>query len=138
MNRWRAAGLALGVAGLVDAAYLTSESLNPSIPLYCPSSGLINCGTVTSSVYSHMAGIPVAVLGLAWFAVALAIVGLNKPSLNYLLLPLWAAGVAFAGYLIFAEVFLLHAICPYCTFAHIVAILMGLPFAKMVLGEEGE
>jgi len=48
LNRWRGMGIALGVAGVGDALYLTAESLYPRIPLYCPSAGFVNCSSLTS------------------------------------------------------------------------------------------
>jgi uncharacterized membrane protein len=134
MNRWRAAALALAAVGLVDALYLSLESLSGGTP-YCVAFSVINCGSVTGSIYNHVGPIPVSLLGLAWFAAAFLVLGLDNRSLNLLLIPLWAVGVAFAGYLIFVEAFLLHAVCPYCTVAHVVAIVLGLPFVKIALGD---
>ena len=133
---WRTVGLVLGLAGLIDSLYLSAESLSSQVPLYCPSGGIVNCVTVTSSEYSRFAGVPVAVLGASWFAVMLLLFALNRPAMNYALVPLWAIGMVFVGYLVFAELVLVHAICPYCTVAHALAVLMVWPAFK--LGLEGE
>ena len=133
MTRWRSVGLAMALVGLIDGIYLTVDSLNPQVPLYCPSGGIINCVTLTSSAYSRFGGIPVAILGATWFALVLVIIALNRPSLNYALIPLWAIAVVFAGYLIFTELFVLHAICPYCTLAHVLGITLVVPIAKLLL-----
>ena len=126
-------GLLLALVGLVDGIYLTVDSLNPQVPLYCPSGGIINCATLTSSAYSRFGGVPVAILGATWFALVLVIIALNRPSLNYALIPLWVVAVVFAGYLIFTELFVIHAICPYCTLAHVLGIALVVPIAKLVL-----
>lgn len=136
MKRWRAAGLALSAIGVVDALYLFVDSLYPSIPLACPSSGFINCAAVTSSSFSKFAGVPVSGLGLAFFVVMLALFFMNNETLNYLLLPLWAVGIIFVGYLVYAEVFVLGEICLFCTIDHIVALVLVLPVVKLALGEE--
>ncbi len=136
MARWRLFGLVVSAVGLVDAIYLLSDSLFPSVQLYCPTSGAINCALVTSSSYSRFAGIPVALLGVLFFAGMLVVMWLNNPTLNYVLMPMWMIGVIFVGYLVYAEVFALDAICLYCTLDHILALLLGVPAIKLTLGDE--
>jgi uncharacterized membrane protein len=92
MARWRTLALALASVGGVDGIYLSVDSIDASIPLICPSGGIVNCGTVTSSSYSRFLGVPVAILGTLWFVAMLALVYLDKPSLSLLLLPLWVSG----------------------------------------------
>ena len=135
MASWRLFGIAVSAVALVDAIYLLIESLDASFPLYCPSSGAINCALVTSSAYSRFAGIPVALLGVLFFVAMLILMWVNNPSLNYLLVPLWAIGAIFVGYLVYAEVFALHTICLYCTFDHIAAVLLVVPAVKLALDE---
>lgn len=132
MRRWRSTGLLLASVGFIDALYLTVESLYPQIPLYCPSSGFVNCAVITSSTYSRFAGVPVAILGAAWFGLVLMILALDRESLNYALIPLWALAMVGVGYLVFVEWFIIHAICPYCTFAHVLGISLIIPAAKLV------
>jgi len=129
--RWRNVGLVLASIGLVDALYLTAESLNPQIPLYCPSGGIVNCATLTSSAFSRFAGVPVAVLGATWFCLMVLIFAVNDESLNYALIPLWALAVVGVGYLVFTELFVVHAICPYCTLAHVLGISLIIPAAEI-------
>jgi len=61
------ATLAVSVAGLAVAAYLTYEHFTAGSTLACPDTGVVNCAKVTSSQYSKLFGIPVALLGLAFF-----------------------------------------------------------------------
>ena len=133
MIPWRRIGLALGAIGLVDSLYLSANSLDESVQLVCPNTGVINCGTVTSSLYSRVLGIPVALLGAIWFAIMVALIYTNRPSYTIVLVPLWVSGMAFAGYLIFVELSVLHAICLYCTLAHVIAVLHGAPAIKLAL-----
>ena len=128
--------MAASAVALVDAAYLLAESLDASVPLYCPSSGAFNCGLVTSCVYSRFAGVPVALLGALFFVAMLAVFAVDNPSLNYVLMPAWAIGVIFVGYLVYAEVFALHAICLYCTIDHVFALLLGVPAVKLTFGDD--
>jgi uncharacterized membrane protein len=135
-DRWESFLLAIGLAGLGDSIYLLANTLFPSLKLYCPNTGIINCGEVTSSPFSHIYGIPVAFLAVLWFA-SLIVLGLWRPSIYpYLMMPLWISGIIMISYLIIAEILFIHAICLYCTLAHVCALLLGIPVAKLTLREE--
>ena len=102
------------------AHYVTGASLA------CPDTGAINCEKVTTSPQSVIFGVPVALIGLAFFT-AMAV--LNSPAAWRRTAPLWrwsrmalaTSGVVFALYLIYTELFTVHAICLWCTGAHLVA-----------------
>ena len=122
----------LSLGGLGVSTYLTIAHYGSSITLACPDTGTINCEKVTTSPQSVISGVPVAVLGLVFFAAMLA---LNTPRAwrNADLLPrlsrigLAVVGVGFAFYLIYTELFTINAICLWCTAAHVLAlILFGL------------
>ena len=67
--RWaRLGSLILAVGGLAVSAYLTVEHYSSSTTLACPETGVVNCVKVTTSSYSTLAGVPVALLGLLFFA----------------------------------------------------------------------
>src|ERR1700733_7254678 len=131
MDRWESFLLVLGLIGLGDSIYLLSNTLFPSLKLWCPNTGIINCGEVTSSPFSHVYGIPVALLAALWFA-SIVVLGAWRPSIYpYLMMPLLIAGVVMGGYLITAEVLFIHAFCLFCTVAHACALLLGIPVAKL-------
>ena len=71
--RWAivASGI-LVLLGVAVASYLTYSHYSASTLAACPDTGLINCQKVTSSAQSKILGIPVAVLGLAYFISAIA------------------------------------------------------------------
>ncbi len=123
----------LCIAGLSVSLYLVLEAFFSSIPLYCPSGGLFNCGAVTSSSYSRIFGIPVALMGFLWFAVILALAAARPASIGLILLPIWGVGMVFVGYLVYIELLVLHAVCVYCTAAHILGALLGIPIVKLSL-----
>lgn len=134
MDRWRAAIIVIGAVGLADAAYLSADVLSPQAVLYCPTTGIVNCITVTQSAYSEFLGVKVAYLGLAWFAAVIALTLLaNRVPPEYALLPLWGLGVVFVLYLVLLEIFVLNAVCVYCTVAHALALVLGLPIIKVAL-----
>ncbi len=107
-------------------------TLNQQLPFCPPGSFLgirLDCGAVLSSSYSQVMGIPLEILATVYFIVNLALVYLiafgseraSRISLNVLFG--WRfIGVAIVPYLVFVELFLIRAICVYCTIMH-VAIL---------------
>jgi uncharacterized membrane protein len=119
----------LCLGGLGASAYLTFEHYSSSTTLACPESSTINCVKVTSSSYSELLGIPVALLGLLFF------VGLTplclpiawrtvSPWPSRLRLAGITVGVAFVIYLVWAELFRIEAICLWCTAVHTVTLLL--------------
>ena len=65
--------LVVALVGLAVSAYLTVEHFTSSAVLACPEGAVVNCAKVTSSPYSEFLGVPVAVLGLAYFVVMAAL-----------------------------------------------------------------
>lgn len=124
-----AVGLLLCLAGLGVATYLTIEHFNTSLQLACPETGRINCQKVTTSQYSHVVGIPVAVLGLVYFVVALGLFlprAWRSPSPVVRLARLgWVAvGLLMVLYLVWAEFFGINAVCLWCTSVHVITFLL--------------
>jgi uncharacterized membrane protein len=123
-------GMLLSVVGFAVAAYLTYEHYTGSKSLTCPAgsaNGAINCLKVTTSVYSVQYGIPVAALGLVFFAVMAV---LQSPWawrsdlrwLNPARIAWCVVGIASALKLVYDELFEIHAICLWCTSVHIVTL----------------
>ena len=121
--------LALAVAGLLVAGYLTIEHFTASTTLACPETGVVNCTKVTTSEQSKVLGIPVAVLGLVFF-VPMVIACLprlwrdQRPAVRYGRLGLAGLGVVFVFYLVYAELFVIDAICLWCTAVHLCALAL--------------
>jgi uncharacterized membrane protein len=128
--RWASpTALLLACGGLGVSTYLTIAHYGSSVTLACPDTGVINCEKVTTSPQSVIFGVPVAVLGLAFF-VAMVVMNLPRawrcPSsiVSSVRIGLAAFGVAFAVYLVYTELFTIHAICLWCTSAHVMAFLL--------------
>ena len=132
-------GTVLSVLGLGVAAYLTYEHYTGSKSLACPAAGhggIIDCAKVTTSPWSVEFGLPVAVLGLVWFTVMLA---LQSPwAWRAQWFPLRAARLAWclvglgnAIVLIYDELYRIHAICEWCTSVHALTFLI---FVSTVFG----
>ena len=122
-------GTILCVLGLGVAGYLTYEHFTSSSTLACSGNGAINCLKVTTSSYSAVAGVPVAVLGLVFFVVMLV---LQLPPMWQRTEPIvrlgrlgWAiVGVATVLYLLYAELFAIDAICLWCTSVHVLTVAL--------------
>jgi uncharacterized membrane protein len=134
--RWAAVtSFLLCLVGLADSIYLTIEHYSASSSLACPDNGAINCVKVTTSSYSEVLGVPVALLGLLYYvgmsALCLPVVWRRAPAwVGRLRLAGAAAGVAFILYLVWAELFKIDAICLWCTLVHVVTVVL---FAVVVL-----
>ena len=133
---------ALALAGVGVSAYLTIEHVTGSNALACPETATVNCLRVTTSPQSTIAGIPLAILGLAYF-VAMAVSTLPalwrspRPWLRWGRLGTAALGAVFVVYLIYVELFVVDAVCLWCTAAHVLAVgLFGvLAFHAALAGE---
>ncbi len=110
--------------------YLTYEHYTSSTSLSCPAGGgAVNCLKVTTSIYSKIHGVPVALLGLVFFAVMAVLQTPQAWRSDRLDVRaarvLWSVvGVATALWLIYAELFKIDAICLWCTSVHILTVLL--------------
>ncbi len=129
----------LAVLGTLISSYLTVERSTASASLVCPEGAVVNCAKVTSSAYAIFLGVPVAVLGLAFF---LGMTALTAPPAWRIrrLDPLRVAGVivgvAMVLYLVWAELFRLHAICLWCTGVHVLTVALLGAVLWRVVGRE--
>lgn len=121
---------ALAAAGLLIAGYLTLLHYDSSVPLVCGAGSFVNCEAVLTSPSAIVAGVPVAVWGVAWFVVALALAAvlLRRPrdgetSRARTASRAWAAaGLAGVLYLVYQEVGVVGKICAWCTAVHLIII----------------
>jgi uncharacterized membrane protein len=128
----RRAVLLLSLIGIGVAGYLTWVHYG-HLKIICVSGGG-GCEKVQASSYAELAGIPVAVLGLAGY------IGIF---LGTLLLPgelgklvgafLSLVGFGFSLYLTWAELFRIHAICQWCaSSAVIMTVLLVLTLTRLL------
>jgi uncharacterized membrane protein len=107
---------ALDVVGLAIALYLSVVELGGGVPACGPIHG---CEEVARSQYSRIAGVPVAVFGVALSLVLLTLaVAWWRTDLYALLLAhygLSLAGVLFEAYFLTLQVFVIGAVCIWCT-----------------------
>jgi uncharacterized membrane protein len=122
------AAAVLTVVGLAVALYLTATRFDPGeVALYC-AIGSGSCEQVAGSQYSMIGDVPVSVFGIAWFVGMLILVGLSLYHSTDLLrtarLAWTACGIAVVCYLIYAEIFLIGAICEWCTSVHVITVVL--------------
>ena len=109
--------IVLAIIGLLVSVYMTIYKITSNDSM-CIGSG--DCKTVNASRYAEVYGIPVAVLGVAGYAAILAVLLLErKPGFfqqngTMLFFGLSLTGFLFTLYLIFVEVALIKAYCPFC------------------------
>lgn len=140
--------LPVSFLGFIDASYLTIKHF-AGTPLPC--SVLQGCEEVTTSQYSIIGGIPVALLGAIYY---LAIFVLIFSLLNKRLFPLntrngandngsenrllkivaylTVIGLLASIWFIYLQVFVIKAICPYCMFSAFTSLTLFV-FGVIVL-----
>ena len=109
----------LTVIGLLVSIYMTIYKITSNDSM-CIGSG--DCKTVNASRYAEVYGIPVAVLGIIGYSAILAVlllqrrseVGFVQQNGALLFFGLSLTGFLFTLYLIFVEVALIRAYCPFC------------------------
>lgn len=126
----RMAAALLSLVGLMVATYLYLYKIGIVGTMVC---GTGSCELVQTSRWSRFLGVEVSLLGvlgyLAMFGVSLA--GL-QPALQQrrwpatLLLLLATGALLFSGYLTYAELFLIHAICRWCVASAVIVLLLFL------------
>jgi uncharacterized membrane protein len=125
--RWST--LVLALAGLGVSTYLTIAHYTTAVTLACPNSGVINCQKVTTSPESNVFGIPVAVLGLAFYLFLVAIMSpwawrSARREVALVRLLSLVVGIGFVIYLIYAELFEIGNICLFCTGVHAITFVL--------------
>jgi uncharacterized membrane protein len=127
--RWQpVATLVLSIVGLGIATYLTITHFD-KVALVCSDNGTINCAKVTTSPQSEIVGIPVAILGLAFFipmiVLCLPVAWRSTDRRIHLArLLLAVTGVGMIIYLIIAELFIIKAICLWCSGVHLITFIL--------------
>jgi len=125
--------MVLTILGVEDAVYLLIYKLTGN-PHMCLGNG--GCHNVNFSPYSDINGIPVSIFGICAYLVILCILVLEarvkivKENGPLAVFGISLGGVAFTAYLTYLEIYVIHAICPFCvasaiiiTFIFILAII---------------
>jgi len=127
----RSAIAGAAVVGGAIAAYLTVVHYSHISPI-CTTGG---CEKVQQSSYAKAGGIPVAVLGLVAYVgllLATAVRGVRAALAGAVIA---LTGAAFSGYLLWAQLARIHAICQWCVGNDVVIAVVALLCVARVLTE---
>lgn len=131
ISKWTAILItALALIGFFDAAYLTAEHYAGNIPPCFIATG---CESVTTSVYSTVYGVPVALAGAIYYLILFILgVGLltNTTTKNLKWISM-ISGLGFlaTAYFVYLQLFVINAICSYCMISAITTTLVFLTSA---------
>ena len=110
VDRFAAVTAAVAVAGLAIAMYLTVVHYAGIEPV-CSTGG---CERVQTSDYAELAGVPVALLGLAGYVGILAALGLGGELGRGAAAFLSLVGFGYSAYLTWVELARIDAVCQWC------------------------
>ena len=118
MNKWLyRASIALVIIGFAVSIYMTIYKISGNDGM-CLGSG--DCSTVNASRYSEVNGIPVAVFGIIGYAAILFVHIFEtrneffRKNGTLLIFGMGLTGFLFTLWLVYVELVLLNAICPFC------------------------
>jgi uncharacterized membrane protein len=124
----------IAVLGLALASYLVYVHYSGTPPA-CTAGDA--CLKVQTSVYSKIAGVPVALIGLiGYVGIFLSLLVRDRDAVRLATLVMTVIGVCFSGYLTYRELFTLKTICEECaTSAVLMALLFLAAATRYVLGD---
>ena len=121
---------ALGFGSSLTSSYVHYNLLkDPSYSSFCDVSATVSCTQAYLSPYGSLFGVPVAVAGVFFFALVLAIAALSGrktpqagESAPGYIFALSTVGLAVVLYLGYASYFVLHAVCILCAITYVAVI----------------
>jgi uncharacterized membrane protein len=132
-NKHLIPALVLSFLGFVDAAYLTVVHFRNQLPNCSLVSG---CDIVTTSSFSTLFGLPIALFGALFFLALsfFAILIITHPHKRWVH---WFSIAAFMGFLVSLFLFLIQivvikAICQYCVSSEVISLLIYVLSMRMV------
>jgi len=129
--RARRAIAAFALLGAAIAAYLTYVHYSHTSPI-CTTGG---CEKVQTSKYAELGGIPVALLGLLAYAAIIVTTLRRGVPAAFAGVLIALTGVAFSGYLLWAQVVPIGALCQWCVGNDFVITVVAVLCVARVLTE---
>ncbi len=137
MDKWLyRASVALAILGVLVSIYMTIYKVY-HIDAMCVGSG--DCATVNASRYSEVNGIPVAAIGIIGYAAILATLLFEtrfpflRQNGTLLIFGMALTGFIFTVWLIYVEIALIKALCPFCVTSQItMSILFILSVTRLI------
>ena len=131
--RLRTAIAVVTVVGVAIAAYLTYVHYAHTAPI-CTTGG---CEKVQKSKYAELGGVPVALLGLIAYVVLFATAFVRGLAAAFAGVLVSLIGVAFSGYLLWAQLGPIGAICQWCLGNDLTISVVAALYVVRMLTEEG-
>ena len=129
----------LACIGFINASYLTYSHYQASYDSFCPiiTEGYGDCHDVTNSEYSVILGIPLAVAGIFYYLVVLVgiliLLKKKKKCLLWLFSAVTFLGFVFSVVLVYLQLGILHAICPYCMLSAFLSMVVFVLDGVLIL-----
>ena len=128
MDKWfYRISIALALLGLAVSIYMTIFKLTNNSGMCIGNGG---CETVNSSPYAEVYGIPVAGFGVGGYAMIAALLFMEnrnkflKQNETMIVFGLTLIGFLFTLYLIYLELAVIHALCPFCLTSQITMTIL--------------
>ncbi|MBW4435581.1 MAG: vitamin K epoxide reductase family protein [Pleurocapsa minor GSE-CHR-MK-17-07R] len=109
---------------LFTSGYMSYGEITAT-PAMCSNDGFVNCDAVRASVWSELAGIPVAYLGFITYSAIFITLMLERRGIPFfqangviLIFAMSLFGFLFHCYLTYNSIFTLGKICPWCVATH--------------------
>lgn len=126
------AGATLGLGASGASSYVHYKLLtDPAYTSFCDVSGAVSCTQAYMSQYGSFMGVPVAVLGVVFFALVLLLAGIggrqgsaSRDTVPAYIFALSTVGLAFVLYLGWASFFVLKAFCILCAITYVAVIAL--------------
>jgi uncharacterized membrane protein len=127
--------IVIATIGLGVASYLTYVHYS-GIPPLCSAGG--SCLEVQTSIYSKLAGVPVALMGLIGYIAILGSLLLpEREETRLATMVFTVVGFGFSAYLTYRELFSIHAVCEWCaSSAVMLTVLACLAVWRFLRGDE--
>lgn len=124
----------LAVLGLADAIYLTYVHYAGIKPA-CTAGQ--SCLKVQTSQWSHVGGVPVALIGLiGYIGIVGSLLWRDREETRLATLGMTLIGFGFSAYLTYRELFSIHAVCEWCAGSAVILTLLLIgSIVRFVLGE---
>ena len=126
---WLTAFAALGLAAATWSTWVHYQILNsPTYESFCDVNSTLNCTAAYTSRFGAIAGVPVALFGLLFFAGVLVLIALCSqsktaaPNLSGYVFATSTIGLAVVLYLAYASYFILHVVCLLCAGTYVAVI----------------
>lgn len=123
----------LTLIGLTDATYLSALHVR-GLPPNCTL--LQGCEKVTTSAYAVMWGVPLAFLGVAYYAAVLLLIVFiwDRADVYVFKFLIWLITIGFLGslYFLYLQVMIIHALCIYCLISGVDTLCAWLIALRLV------